>query len=285
MHFDVFNKRAYPAIGTSGATVPLLNGTNTWSGVNTYSAQSVLTGGIGQTGTTFSSSSYTHNTLYLAPIVTGAGSGSYNTLVASIQYNSSSDTSGAVNAFQVSGELFGQGGANQTCGIRAKAISKANGGAYTATQSLYGGLFEAYTEGTSSFNHCIGIKIQQPTNAGNVTFQAGIYVANQTNNGAGTITASSAIHIEGKSGTDTAVNGINFGNGTSSVNASIFSNVTNEITITATSGVTLNVKNLTNSTASTVGAAGGASALPATPTGYIIVSVSGTAQKIPYYAT
>ena len=37
-------------------------------------------------------------------------------------------------------------------------------------------------------------------------------------------------------------------------------------------------------TATTVGAAGGASALPATPTGYIIVNVAGTNMKVPYYA-
>lgn len=37
-------------------------------------------------------------------------------------------------------------------------------------------------------------------------------------------------------------------------------------------------------TASTVGAAGGASALPATPTGYLIVNIAGTNFKIPYYA-
>lgn len=35
----------------------------------------------------------------------------------------------------------------------------------------------------------------------------------------------------------------------------------------------------------TVGAAGGATALPATPTGYITVSINGTDRKIPYYAT
>jgi hypothetical protein len=37
-------------------------------------------------------------------------------------------------------------------------------------------------------------------------------------------------------------------------------------------------------TATTVGAAGGATALPATPTGYIFVSVAGKVQKIPFYA-
>jgi len=36
--------------------------------------------------------------------------------------------------------------------------------------------------------------------------------------------------------------------------------------------------------ATTVGAAGGASALPATPSGYLIINVEGTAFKIPYYA-
>jgi hypothetical protein len=38
-------------------------------------------------------------------------------------------------------------------------------------------------------------------------------------------------------------------------------------------------------TSTTVGAAGGASALPITPTGYLIVNVAGTAFKIPYYAS
>jgi hypothetical protein len=36
--------------------------------------------------------------------------------------------------------------------------------------------------------------------------------------------------------------------------------------------------------ASTVGAAGGASALPATPSGYLIINVAGTNFKLPYYA-
>jgi hypothetical protein len=36
-------------------------------------------------------------------------------------------------------------------------------------------------------------------------------------------------------------------------------------------------------TATTVGAAGEASALPATPVGYLVVNINGTARKIPYY--
>ena len=38
-------------------------------------------------------------------------------------------------------------------------------------------------------------------------------------------------------------------------------------------------------TQTTVGAAGGASALPATPTGYLVVTIDGTERVIPYYAT
>lgn len=38
-------------------------------------------------------------------------------------------------------------------------------------------------------------------------------------------------------------------------------------------------------TSSTVGAAGAASALPATPSGYVVVSIGGTPFKIPYYAS
>ena len=36
-------------------------------------------------------------------------------------------------------------------------------------------------------------------------------------------------------------------------------------------------------TATTVGAAGGASALPATPVGYLVVNINGTARKLPFY--
>jgi hypothetical protein len=46
---------------------------------------------------------------------------------------------------------------------------------------------------------------------------------------------------------------------------------------------TANVNLASISTAATIGAAGGASALPATPLGYIIIEISGTQRKIPYY--
>lgn len=43
--------------------------------------------------------------------------------------------------------------------------------------------------------------------------------------------------------------------------------------------------NLVKATSSTVGAAGGASALPATPTGYIVIKQNGIDVKVPYYNT
>lgn len=46
---------------------------------------------------------------------------------------------------------------------------------------------------------------------------------------------------------------------------------------------TLKLPSITRNTS--VGAAGGASALPATPVGYIVVSIAGTNYKIPYYNT
>lgn len=49
--------------------------------------------------------------------------------------------------------------------------------------------------------------------------------------------------------------------------------------------VAANQLGLGSTTATTVGAAGGASALPATPTGYLIVNIAGTNFKIPYYAS
>lgn len=44
------------------------------------------------------------------------------------------------------------------------------------------------------------------------------------------------------------------------------------------------IQYIAGNTAATVGAAGGAAALPATPTGYALIDIGGTAFKIPYYA-
>lgn len=58
-----------------------------------------------------------------------------------------------------------------------------------------------------------------------------------------------------------------------------------QISVTgAAASVGANTVSYGGTTQSTVGAAGGASALPATPTGYIIVNVAGTNRVIPYYA-
>ena len=54
-------------------------------------------------------------------------------------------------------------------------------------------------------------------------------------------------------------------------------------TIGASGGTQTHALNINTST--TVGAAGGASALPANPTGYIVVNINGTDRKIPFYAT
>jgi hypothetical protein len=52
-----FGTAAYVATGTSGGTIPLLNGTNTWSGVQTYGAGDfVLTGAVNGDIGTFNSS-------------------------------------------------------------------------------------------------------------------------------------------------------------------------------------------------------------------------------------
>jgi hypothetical protein len=58
-----------------------------------------------------------------------------------------------------------------------------------------------------------------------------------------------------------------------------YCHVSTNVAITAAAGAV----SYGGTTATTVGAAGGASLLPATPLGYIIVNVAGTAAKIPYY--
>lgn len=74
--------------------------------------------------------------------------------------------------------------------------------------------------------------------------------------------------------------------GTSSAGAGASTSVANEIKL-GTASHSVNVPgtlNFTGTTATTVGAAGGASALPATPTGYVVIKIGGTSYKMPYYA-
>jgi hypothetical protein len=74
--------------------------------------------------------------------------------------------------------------------------------------------------------------------------------------------------------------GITFNDTTSLTSASDFGNQNLTTTGTITSG---NIVISSGTTATTVGAAGGASALPATPLGYISISINGSIRKIPYY--
>jgi|LakMenE01Jun11ns_1017448.scaffolds.fasta_scaffold9955553_4 hypothetical protein len=67
------------------------------------------------------------------------------------------------------------------------------------------------------------------------------------------------------------INGANGDVGINTNNPQSKFHVAGDVTVTSTT------------TATTVGAAGGASALPATPVGYLVVNINGTARKIPYY--
>jgi hypothetical protein len=79
-------------------------------------------------------------------------------------------------------------------------------------------------------------------------------------------------------GTSTETASIDAATGKATLNGGL---VVNNI---AAPTVGANQLGLGSTTATTVGAPGGASALPATPTGYLIVNIAGTNFKIPYYA-
>src|SRR6185503_6908649 len=77
-----------------------------------------VAGGISQVGTSSTASgAVSKNGFYLAPTPSGTVTATYNTVFASVQYNSSSDTSGGVTAVQGVAELFSSGGAGQTQGL------------------------------------------------------------------------------------------------------------------------------------------------------------------------
>lgn len=196
-----------------------------------------VSGGISQVGTcSAASGAVTKNGFYLAPTPSGTVTATYNTVYASAQYNSSSDTSGGVTAMQGVAELFSSGGAGQSQGIYGIAKSSGNGGAYGGTQSLYGGRFQAQVAGTSSFNHVLGIKIDAPLLNGVATMSAGLYVQDMAANiGTGSATASNAIHIEGSG----AANRISWGNGSSATNASLYSPSANALTAMVSAGLTV----------------------------------------------
>ena len=72
----------------------------------------------------------------------------------------------------------------------------------------------------------------------------------------------------------------NFGIGTSAPTDTLHVAGTAKVNGLTTLG---NISITAASTATTVGAAGGASALPATPSGYIQITINGTPYKLPYY--
>lgn len=74
--------------------------------------------------------------------------------------------------------------------------------------------------------------------------------------------------------------GITFNDASVLTSASDFGSKNLVTTGTITSG---NIAISSGTTGTTIGAAGGASALPATPLGYISISINGTIRKIPYY--
>ena len=105
--------------------------------------------------------------------------------------------------------------------------------------------------------------------------------------GGGTIPALPLTIANGGTGAATAATLTVFGNNTGSTAAPAFTNApsVNSVTVNAvapTVGAGQVAIGATHQT--TVGAAGGASSLPATPTGYLIINVAGTAMVIPYYA-
>ena len=108
-----------------------------------------------------------------------------------------------------------------------------------------------------------------------------------TGAGGGAIPALPLAIASGGTGAATAATLTVFGNATGGTAAPSFTNApsVNSVTLNAvapTAGAGQVAIGATHQT--TVGAAGGASALPATPTGYLIINVAGTAMVIPYYA-
>jgi len=82
---------ATAATGTSGATVPLLNGTNTWSGLQSFSINLAAAGSmINLAGGTFTHSSGTGIAMNLAPVMSCTSTGGWTAL--QVNPSQSSDT-------------------------------------------------------------------------------------------------------------------------------------------------------------------------------------------------
>lgn len=212
-----------------GSTELQVNGSGSFNNTLSASFSSNITSGSALSGN-----------FYLAAVPGSASSASYQAISAVTQLGGSFATSGAVNGIFAKAEIVGQGGANQATGVIGYAQCDANGGAYGGSQSLYGGRFASFVNGTSTFNHAGGIKIEAPTINGVTAYTFGLYVQDQTNVGSSTITSQDAIHIEGSG----AINSIGFGNGSASINARIYSPASNVLNIIASGG--FNVQGSTN---------------------------------------
>lgn len=119
--------------------------------------------------------------------------------------------------------------------------------------------FIDFQDGNIANSAFIGLSGQATVQSGDLRFYTGgnigsvrLIIKKQGNVGIGTSTPTNTLHVAGTA----KVDGLT---------------TLGDIAITAAS------------TASTVGGAGGASSLPATPSGYIQISINGTPYKLPYY--
>jgi hypothetical protein len=123
-------------------------------------------------------------------------------------------------------------------------------------------------------------------NVPNVQFADGSILSSATINAASGLTGVTPIANGGTGGATAATNTV-FGNNTAGTAAPAFTNapVVSSVTVAAVAPTAASGQVAFGAThQTTVGAAGGATALPATPTGYLIINVAGTQMVIPYYA-
>ena len=151
----------------------------------------------------------------------------------------------ATTALTINQSLAGNGVVINTVDGTSLSIQSTN------TNPLKGGSFEFFhpTDGDMVFNGA----------------SDGIFVFNNTSTAATKATT---------------FNGANVGIGTGAPVNTLHVAGTAKVDGIATLG---NISITAASTATTVGAAGGASALPATPSGYIQITINGTPYKLPYY--
>jgi len=147
-----------------------------------------------------------------------------------------------------------------TGNVTSMSIFNAN----QTTISAFGAATNLTIGGGTAANNTYNIVGKAVTSSSTVNFGTGAVstaVTNTINIGTGNLTG-------------TGISAINIGTGTISTGSS---------TVTIGSSSNTGTIRLNAPTATTVGAAGAASALPATPVGYVQISIQGTNYKIPYY--